>query len=115
MKKLIIVLLILFLGTPAFAQIRKAAGGTPTLGTCGTSPSVSGKDEGGTITVGTTMGTGCTLNFSQTYGAAPACVVISENGGDVALTAGTSTTALIIQDTNNLVDSSKLHYICIMP
>ena len=113
MKKILIAILILFLAVPAFAQMRKAAGGTPTMGACGTSPSVSGKDSGGVITVGTSMGTACTLNFSQTYGAAPSCV----GAGSARLVNDitTSTTAVTFNATVAYTDSQKIYYVCVQP
>lgn len=110
----LILCLILSLATPALAQMRKAAGGTPTMGTCGTSPSVTGKDEGGTITLGTTMGTSCALNFSQTYGAAPSCWA-AISAGVVVQNIATTTTTVTFAGNSAFTDSAKLHWGCIMP
>jgi hypothetical protein len=46
-------------------------GGTPTMGTCGTSPSVSGNDNVGKVTVGTGVVTSCTVNFGTTKTGTP--------------------------------------------
>lgn len=70
-------------------------GASPTLSSCGSSPSVSGDDNEGTITVGGGIVTACTLAFSSTWGATPTCV-ISDNStaitGDISSLSATSMT-----------------------
>lgn len=50
-------------------------GAAPALSSCGTSPSISGTDVMGTITMGTASPTGCILTFATTYNSAPDCTV----------------------------------------
>lgn len=115
MRKIIIAILILSLAAPAFAQMRKAIGGTPTMGSCGTTPSVAGKDSGGTVTVGTSIGAGtCTLNFSQTHGSAPSCTATAGSVGIDGLSAVTSTTTIVFSRAGNLSDSILIHYHCMI-
>ena len=47
--------------------------GAPSATTCGTSPSVSGNDVNGTITVGSGVVTACTLTFLGSWATAPQC------------------------------------------
>jgi hypothetical protein len=61
------------------------SGSTPTMGTCGSSPSVIGDDNHGIITVGGGVVTACTMNFSQTWGSA--CnVICNESDNSTAVT-----------------------------
>lgn len=68
--------------------------GTPT--SCGTSPSVTGTDMAGTITLGSGVVTACTLPFSATLSAAPKCVVTSNSLTVSASITSISTSALVI-------------------
>ena len=84
--------------------VRPSTGGGPTappaVSACGTSPSSSGNDNGGTITVGATPGGTCTLTFQLTWidytGASivPSCLVQSPQG--VTFTYTPSATNLVI-------------------
>lgn len=51
-----------------------APGAPPTLGTCGTSPSIVGSDIAFSVTVGGTTAT-CDVTFAVPYNSAPTCVV----------------------------------------
>lgn len=53
----------------------RGTGVAPTLSSCGTSPSISGTDIAGTVTMGTGTPTACTITFSTAYASAPNCVV----------------------------------------
>ena len=118
MKHILIAILILLLTTTALAQMKKAAGGTPTMGACATSPSVAGKDEGGTITIGTSVANSvCVLNFSQTYGSAPSCTanLNTRSGGNTFLVIDTSTTTVTFTAGAQPEASQKIHYHCLIP
>lgn len=52
-----------------------SSGTTPSMGSCGTSPSVDGTDNAGIITVGAGIVTSCALNFSSTYTRPPICTI----------------------------------------
>ena len=71
--------------------------GTPTLSSCGTSPTlVSGSnDMRGEITIGTSA-TGCTLTFSAAKNGTPFCIVTSETAGLTTPGWSESTTAITI-------------------
>jgi hypothetical protein len=72
----------------------KLGGGTPTLTSCGTSPTVVGKDNSATITTGTGGPTTCGYNFSATKSSAPTCLVQMENGTALAFAVNTSGIAI---------------------
>ena len=51
----------------------RALVGSPESVTCGSNPTVAATDAGGEITIGTSSGGNCTVNFGATYTNAPAC------------------------------------------
>lgn len=83
---------------------------TPTVGTCGTSPSVSGNDLRGTITTGTGAPSACTLTFGTPLLVAPTCSIDGWGAAIPSITS-VSTTAIVIGGT--LGTSVKVSYICI--
>lgn len=56
-------------------------GGTPTVSSCGTSPSISGNDTAGTVTVGSGVVTACTITFARTRLNTPKVVGVVTGGG----------------------------------
>lgn len=84
------------------------SGGTPTMGTCGVSPSVAGTKLEGTITAGSGTLTACTMNFGQTLSAAPRCNATGSIGA-VWITAITTTAVTF---TGASLTSSKIYYNC---
>ena len=91
-----------------------AMAGTPTLGACGTSPSLmAGSSDGfGTITVGTGVTTACTLNFSKTYSTVPRSCTFSTSsvaaiGGITALSTSAITFGLSLS-----LASGTIWYAC---
>jgi hypothetical protein len=85
--------------------------GTPSVATCGTSPSVAGTDHAGTITTGSGTVTACTLNFSGTLAVAPACVVSSASTAVTVGITSISSSALALGISLTL-PSAKIYYIC---
>jgi hypothetical protein len=59
----------------------QTGGGTPTVSTCGTSPSISGNDTAGTITVGAGVVTACTITFAKVRTNIPRVVGVVTGGG----------------------------------
>lgn len=88
----------------------KTYGTAPTLSTCGTSPSISGNDMSGKVTLGTGGPTGCTLTFANAYGTAPACNINYD--GIRLLTVTTTTTTLTFTATAGTIDSTVAMYNC---
>lgn len=104
--------------TRLHAQIARTDGtamtmsGTPTLGTCGSGPTLSSDstDYAGTITVGTGVVTSCAVNFSATQATAPACVV-SPSLATVSAGVSTTTSALTVGLSLTL-GGGKIFYHC---
>ena len=85
-----------------------ATGSAPALSTCGTSSSILGNDEAGTITEGS-IAVGCIATFATAYGSAPHCSISSEAG--LVFTYVLSTTAITVTNVGAL-SSTKIDYIC---
>lgn len=93
------------------------AGTAPTLSSCGTTPTITGNNTAGKVTVGTGTVTSCTVTFStvgsEVFSVAPACHVT----GDTAATnyvAATSATVLTIT-SDVTMDTDVVMYACIQP
>jgi len=85
------------------------SGAAPTISSCGTTPSVSGNDNVGTITAGSGALSSCVMNFAKPWGTAPVCTFSSPTAV-AAPTVNTSTTQLTIGGTS--LTSLTLNYIC---
>jgi hypothetical protein len=83
----------------------------PTLSACGTSPTITGTDNAGKITIGTGTVTSCTATFRTAFASAPACVVNGDNSA-VTYANTTSTTVLTITSSADM-NSDVLSYICL--
>lgn len=84
-------------------------GAAPTPSGCGTSPSVSGTDIAGTVTMGTASPTGCTITFATTYVSAPDCVVTWQtNLASMQYTIAAAAITLVQTATS----SNKVNYDC---
>lgn len=87
-----------------------ATGGTaPTISSCGVSPSISGSDTFGSVTVGTGVVASCVINFGTAYGTAPRCV-ISSSTAIASATVATSTTQLTVGGTS--LTGDLVNWIC---
>lgn len=85
-----------------------ASSTTPTLSSCGTSPSSTGDDTHGTVTVGAT-GTGCTITFATPFAADPVVLVTPETGSIVNTFSYThSTTGIVV--TQSGLGGNKFDY-----
>lgn len=84
----------------------------PTIGFCGTSPSIVGNDSVGQITIGSgAIASSCTVTFSGPWTNAPSCSVTFESQYIIA---GTSTTAtfMLINSTGPFISGGKIKYKC---
>lgn len=89
----------------------------PTIGACGTSPSVAADstDSVGTIVVGTATPASCVLNFSSAWTKAPKCTVnvVTATAADVrAVGVSATTTVLTITPASVFAATTSLYYIC---
>src|SRR5262249_25957010 len=82
----------------------------PGLSACGTSPTISGSDVAGTITMGTGTPTSCTLTFANAYSAAPHCVVTWRATPLATQSYAITTTTLVL--TQTATSSNVVDYIC---
>lgn len=84
----------------------------PALTSCGTgSPTISGNDFAGTVTVGTSA-TGCVITFNTAYSVAPTCVATSRTAPGTTTPAYTvSTTALTL--TQASTSGNLWDYVCV--
>lgn len=100
-------------GDTAAIQTKKvrAGGSAPALTSCGTSPSISGGDLAGEVTMGTGSPSGCVITFNVAYTSAPYCVVTWQ-GNPLAVQSYTvSNTAITL--TQTATSSDKVNYHCI--
>jgi len=80
-------------------------------GDCGTSPSITGSDNNGRVTVGSsTNGGKCTVTFAAAWTTAPICVANNETTGNLLRAASTTTTTVAL--TGTLTAGDKLDFIC---
>jgi hypothetical protein len=88
-------------------------GTAPTVGTCGTSPSVTSTstDNAGTINVGSGVVTACTLTFATTWAATPSCVISDNSTTSTGDISSVSTTAFTASFSASL-GSGKIYYHC---
>lgn len=83
----------------------------PALTSCGTSPVVTGDDNGGTITLGSGTPAACTVTFNKTWTNAPSCNATTEATGVSAFITAISTTAVTFGVT--IADGGgKIYYSC---
>ena len=83
----------------------------PVLSSCGTSPSISGNDVAGEVTMGTGSPTGCVITFNASYAAAPYCTVTWQNTPLASQSYTVSTTAITL--TQTATSSNKVNYHCL--
>lgn len=89
-----------------------ATGSAPTLSTCGTSPTITGTDSGGTVTTGTGA-TACTVTFSAAFPNGAACVASPTHTsvGHVIISASSSTAFTFVGSSST--DTKTIHYVCV--
>ena len=85
------------------------SGTAPALTSCGTSPSISGNDTVGQITLGTGSPTGCVITFSSAKLTPPKCTVTWQ-ANLAAMGYSVTTTALALTQTGT--SSNKVNYNC---
>jgi hypothetical protein len=89
------------------------SGTVPTMGACGTSPSVVGNDGAMLITVGTGgTATSCAVTFNTAYVTNPPICIAQNNTDKVAYSMVTTTTTLTISAAAAFTASSKFHVHC---
>lgn len=90
------------------------SGTAPSVGSCGTGPSVTagGSDNRAKVTNGSGTVTSCAVTFHSAFASAPICVVTLLNGGTtVATITGLSTTALTVSFSASY--NGSWYFICL--
>lgn len=82
----------------------------PALTSCGTSPSITGNDMAGTVTMGTGTPTGCVITFNSAKSSAPHCVVTWIATPLASQSYATSASAITL--TQTATSSNVVKYIC---
>lgn len=85
----------------------------PTIGTCGTTPSITGTGRAGVATVGTGTVTACTVTFNATLGVAPSCLATSSSATIHVGVTAVSATAFTVGFSASC-PSCKVYYRCEM-
>lgn len=88
-----------------------SSGTAPSMGTCGSSPSVDGTDTLGVITVGSGIVTSCTMNWANTKTRNPVCTM-STNSTAVTGDITTTTTSSITFGFSATLGGGTINYIC---
>jgi hypothetical protein len=97
-------------GTGAPTHIASGQTTAPALTSCGTTPSITGTDTAGIVTMGTTA-TGCVITFNVAYTATPFCVVSWIATPLASQSYVTSNTAITTTQTST--SNNKLQYVCV--
>lgn len=98
-------------GLASSGHVITTAGATPTVTSCGTSPSVVGTDHSGTITTGTAAPAACTLNFGVASATTPVCTFTVFSSVSFPTGYTPSTSGFTINFVTGL-SSGKITYIC---
>lgn len=92
----------------------RATGSAPTVGSCGTSPSISGTDTAGAVTIGTGgVATSCTITFNAAWTNAPHCFANDKTEIVAVSFSSTSTTTAVLSKTTPFAASSVIDYFCV--
>lgn len=91
----------------------ESLGTAPTMGTCGTTPSIVGNDISGIITTGTGVINTCAFTFAKAYTNQPPCFVTPEDPTTALTAISTTTTLTIDAGVPAIPPSSKIYYFCI--
>jgi hypothetical protein len=87
------------------------AGTAPALSACGGAGlAIVGNDFAGTVSVGATPTTTCTITFNNPYTSAPACNLTWPTGNLAAMSWTSSTTAIVVTQTSTA--SNTINYVC---
>lgn len=90
---------------------RVGANTAPALTSCGTSPTITGNDHAGVVTMGTGSPTGCVITFNVAYASAPICIVSWQAQALASQSYTVSTTAITLTQTGT--SSNTARYICL--
>lgn len=89
-----------------------ASSTTPTLTSCGTTPSMVGDDTHGEITIGSVSATGCTITFANAWTVAPICTISNQAMSITSALTYTITNIAITLSQATGFTGDKIDYIC---
>lgn len=89
-----------------------STGTLPSMGTCGSSPSVIGTDSWGTITVGSGVVTSCAMNFAIPYETSNIACVESDNSTAVTGDITSITSSTVTFGFSATLGGGKVFYMC---
>lgn len=91
-----------------------AGGGAVGVSSCGTSPSVSGNDFAGKVTLGTGTVNSCQVDFNESYPSAPVCVAnfSSQTSSSTVINVASATSSLVMNFSASS-PSRSVNYICV--
>ena len=98
------------MGTNSSGDIIGRGNGTPSVSSCGSGSSRTGRDNAGKITVGTGATTSCTLTFAVSKTNTPACVA-SIDSTTIALSVVPAQATVVVTSSADMA-SKVLSYIC---
>jgi len=85
---------------------------TPTMGTCGASPTITGTDDTMVVTVVAAAVSSCAVNFGTTWVATTVVCVVNSDTDALAMTTSATTAALTMTKTTAFTAGSKLNIMC---
>lgn len=90
-----------------------ASGGAATVGSCGTSPAITGNDTKGYVTIGSGATTSCVITFNSAFTFAPVCTVTWRGAASaIGVGVAATTTALTVNFTSD-AQSLSFNYHCL--
>lgn len=89
-----------------------ATGTTPTMGTCGGSPTVTGSDAMGTISVGSGVVTSCAMNFQVPMETTNYQCIVTDNSAAISSAVTAQTTSTVTFGTSATLGGGKIFYVC---
>lgn len=90
---------------------RVGANTAPALTSCGTSPTITGNDHAGIVTMGTGSPTGCVITFAVAYSSAPVCLGSWSAQALASQSYVVSASAITLTQTGT--SSNVFRYICL--
>ena len=90
-----------------------ASGSAATVGSCGTSPTISGNDTKGAVTVGSGATTSCTVTFNSAFASAPICVVTWRGSASTIGVGVTTTTSALTVNFSADAQGLSFNYMCL--
>ncbi len=92
-------------------KIGIVSSGSTTVGSCGTSPALTGNDSAGIVVTGGGTVTSCTVTFSSAFANVPICT--ASDNTDFVIIKPTATTTTLTLTAQTSINADSVSYICI--